>query len=258
MIEEYKQLTSEIDRFSEFLEYLSIKQIGLDNQEYAIINCNILEHDEFDSLFKSLKSNLVIMLYNLVEATVRVSMNNYYDNFNNKENNYFLSAEKIKKIWIKYSSQSFKENFIQQQVFEMIETAINNEIAISLDFSKFHLSGNADVSEIKEILKEHGIEYEESVFKVFGGSLKSVKDMRNSLAHGNISFEDNGKNLTINDVLRYKEQTYQCLEYFMQIVENFIDNAKDTKLRKNTYPIKRIHKKNRRKTFKSMNWRKRL
>ena len=85
---------------------------------------------------KSLKSNLVIMLYNLVEATVRVSMNNYYDNFNNKENNYFLSAEKIKKIWIKYSSQSFKENFIQQQVFEMIETAINNEIAISLDFSK--------------------------------------------------------------------------------------------------------------------------
>ena len=52
MIEEYKQLTSEIDRFSEFLEYLSIKQIGLDNQEYAIINCNILEHDDFASLFK--------------------------------------------------------------------------------------------------------------------------------------------------------------------------------------------------------------
>lgn len=94
MIEEYKQLTSEIDRFSEFLEYLSIKQIGLDNQEYAIINCNILEHDEFDSLFKSLKSNLVIMLYNLVEATVRVSMNNYYDNFNNKENNYFYQQKK--------------------------------------------------------------------------------------------------------------------------------------------------------------------
>lgn len=44
--------------------------------------------------------------------------------------------------------------------------------------------------------------------------------MRNSLAHGNISFEENGKKLTVGDISKYKNETYLCLEYFMEVVQN--------------------------------------
>ncbi|MZU11605.1 hypothetical protein GUI51_05530 [Enterococcus mundtii] len=91
-----------------------------------------------------------------------------------------------------------------------------------MSFENFSLSGNADLREIKEIMKNHGIEYDERNFKTFGGSLKSIKDMRNSLAHGNVSFQDNGRELTISELKDYQSQTYQCLKYFMDTVEDNI------------------------------------
>ncbi|AGV74224.1 MAE_28990/MAE_18760 family HEPN-like nuclease [Lactococcus cremoris] len=225
MNEEFEKLKGEIDRFYNFLEYLSLRQIGLGNDEYKVVDCNILEKEEFDSLFKSMKSNLVIMLYNLVESTVRLTMYGYYDNFNNTKKAYKNVTEEVRKVWIKYSSKTFNENKIQQQVFEMIESAIDKEYFLELDSQKFHLSGNADTQEIKEILKVHGLKYDETNFKNCGWSLKSIKDMRNSLAHGNISFEDNGKTLAISDIKLYKEQTYECLTYFMEVVDNAISTS---------------------------------
>ena len=112
-------------------------------------------------------------------------------------------------------------NQIAEQIFEMVENSIGNEYSLALDFDKdFSLSGNADVREIKSILEMHGLRYEDSQFKEYGGSLRTIKDMRNRLAHGNISFEDNGKDLTISDLEQYKEQTYQCVECFMDIVNS--------------------------------------
>ncbi len=221
MRDNYKKLTTEIDRFFDLLSFLSEIQIGIRNSgTYSVIDCEIRDKDEFDLLFKSLKSNLIIMLYNLVESTVRLSMNAYYDDFNSKMKNYTTAIDEIRKLWVKYGATSFKENQINNQVFGLIEQAIDKEYYIYLDFEKFHLSGNADLKEIKSILSFHGISYEESEFKTYGGSLRSIKEMRNSLAHGNVSFEDNGRNLAISDIQKYKEQTYSCLEYFMSIVKN--------------------------------------
>ena len=98
-----------------------------------------------------------------------------------------------------------------------------NDEGKKIDFEQFNLSGNADLKEIKDIMKIHGIGYEEKEFKTFGGSLKSIKDMRNSLAHGNISFQDNGRGLSVSELEEYKEQTYSCLDYFMRTVEENID-----------------------------------
>ncbi|WP_376716892.1 hypothetical protein [Enterococcus hulanensis] len=47
--------------------------------------------------------------------------------------------------------------------------------------------------------------------------------MRNSLAHGNISFQDNGRRLSVLELEEYKEQTYLFLDYFMRTVEENMD-----------------------------------
>ncbi|WP_159592417.1 MAE_28990/MAE_18760 family HEPN-like nuclease [Streptococcus halichoeri] len=218
---EYEKLKQETNRFVAFLGQLECSLIGFHSEECRSFKVEVLDRDEADSIFKAMKSNATIMLYNLVEACVRSTMSNYYVKFNYSRRSYTETVKQLKKLWIQHSTKEFTESNMSKNIFEMIEKAMDNEYTVSLDFEKyFSLSGNADLREIKSILDKHGISYESSEFKNYGGALKSIKDMRNSLAHGNISFEENGKNLTVNDISQYKDQTYLCLEYFMDVVES--------------------------------------
>lgn len=217
---EYDKLKQEIDRFIEFLIHIEHSLIGFYDEECQSFKVKILDEDEADSVFKAMKSNAIIMLYNLVEACVRSTMRGYYENFNQSRSSYTRTITELKRLWIQYSTKIFNENNVSQNVFNMIENAVSDEYIISLDFKNFSLSGNADLREIKSVLEKHGITYESNEFQNCGGALKSIKDMRNSLAHGNISFEDNGKNLAVSDISKYKDETYLCLEYFMQVVKN--------------------------------------
>lgn len=215
----FDKLTKEIDLFLDLLKYFENKLIGYD-EKCSILSVEIVDKDEYEAVFKSLKSNVILMLYNLVESTIRLTMNNYYDRFNNRNISYKHLVEDIKKTWIRQSLGAKQKNdSIQKNIYSMIEIAISENAPIHIDFESFSLSGNADLREIKDILKTHGINYKEDEFKTFGGSLKSIKDMRNSLAHGNISFQDNGRILSVSELYDYKEQAYLCLDYFMKIVE---------------------------------------
>ena len=218
---DYDKLKDEIDRFVNLLKYIENKLVGFPFENYYGLKIEIVDKDEVEAVFKSMKSNATIMLYNLVEATVRTTMNDYYTNFNNQQLSYSDTIIELKKLWIRNKSKNFNENNVSEQVFKMIERTIDTEYVISLDFDKdFSLSGNADVREIKSILKQHGLQYEDNILNNYGGALKTIKDMRNSLAHGNISFEDNGRRLTVNDLERYKDQTFECIEYFIEIVNS--------------------------------------
>lgn len=222
MKKNFEKLVKEIDLFLELLEYMENQLIGFEN-DCSILVLEIVDRDKCEAIFKSLKSNVILMMYNLIESTVRITMNAYYDEFNDKKLSYKSLVEEIKKTWIKQSLGMVKNgDLIQKSIYQMIELAVEEESTVEISFEHFTLSGNADLREIKEIMRNHGIEYDEKNFKTFGGSLKSIKDMRNSLAHGNVSFQDNGRELTISELKDYQSQTYQCLNYFMDTVENNI------------------------------------
>lgn len=216
---EYEKLKQEIDRFIDFLIHLEHSIIGIDSNDCQSFKVNVLDKDEAESVFKSMKSNAMIMLYNLVEACVRITMSSYYEKFNNSSYSYVQTNEELKKLWVKHNTKTFHESNISKSIFDMIESVIDDEHKVSLDFENFTLSGNADLRELKSILKNHGIGYDSEKFKSYGGALKSIKNMRNSLAHGNISFEENGKKLAVDDISQYKTETYLCLEYFMKVVQ---------------------------------------
>ena len=222
MKKNFEKLVKEIDLFLELLEYMENQLIGFEN-DCSILVLEIVDRDKCEAIFKSLKSNVILMMYNLIESTVRITMNAYYDEFNDKKLSYKSLVEEIKKTWIKQSLGMVKNgDSIQKSIYQIIELAVEEESTVEISFEHFTLSGNADLREIKEIMRNHGIEYDEKNFKTFGGSLKSIKDMRNSLAHGNVSFQDNGRELTISELKDYQSQTYQCLNYFMDTVENNI------------------------------------
>ncbi|WP_297968373.1 MAE_28990/MAE_18760 family HEPN-like nuclease [uncultured Anaerovibrio sp.] len=77
-------------------------------------------------------------------------------------------------------------------------------------------SGNLDARAIRDILERWGI-YKD--FHMQGEEkLLVVKNHRNTLAHGDRSFKEIGRDYTISDL---KEYTTYCYNYLIELVKQF-------------------------------------
>lgn len=101
MRKNFEKLTKEIDLFLDLLKYFENKLIGYE-VDCSILSIDIVDKDEYEAVFKSLKSNVILMLYNLVESTVRLTMNSYYDSVNDRKLGYQNLIEEVKKIWMEW------------------------------------------------------------------------------------------------------------------------------------------------------------
>ena len=54
-------------------------------------------------------------------------------------------------------------------------------------------------------------------------ALEYVKDLRNKLAHGSISFEQSGENVTVQDLLDLKNRTVNYLREVIQSFKKYVD-----------------------------------
>nr|WP_321291739.1 MAE_28990/MAE_18760 family HEPN-like nuclease [uncultured Trichococcus sp.] len=175
-----------------------------------------------------LKSNSFIMMYNIIESTIKNTIDHMYNEINNKSMRYIDVCGEIRKIWFNYH---FKENNnIVLDKFKGISQKIVDDIIaenkIILDFDKFKLSGNADLRKIKDIFSEHGVAIDASKTSSQGSSLITIKEKRNSLAHGNESFIESAKDFSEKDIQKFSNHVFSILEYIMDVVDNYIDNEK--------------------------------
>lgn len=240
LMTEYEKLKMEINHFINVISIYEKSIMGIPNvlnnlfeiriesisedlfeQEYRL---QIKNRDNFEAIVKIMKSNSILMLYNLVESTIRVSMLDYYSCLNDKQLSFSQAIESIQKLWVKNHLNQTNSNELNQKVFNLILNVINNNYSVEIERESFHLSGNADVKEMKRILETHGITYNNDSFRDFGGALLTIKNKRNYLAHGNISFEDNGGRFSIQDINELKDKTYQCLDYFISLINSAITN----------------------------------
>lgn len=240
LMTEYEKLKMEINHFINVINIYENSIMGIPNvlnnlfeiqiesipkdlfeQEYRL---QIKNRDNFEAIVKIMKSNSILMLYNLVESTIRVSMLDYYSSLNDKQLSFSQAIESIQKLWVKNHLNQINSNELNQEVFNLILNVINNNYSVEIERESFHLSGNADVKEMKRILETHGITYNNDSFRDFGGALFTIKNKRNYLAHGNISFEDNGGQFSIQEINELKNKTYQCLDYFISLINSAIIN----------------------------------
>lgn len=240
LMTEYEKLKMEINHFINVINIYENSIMGIPNvlnnlfeiqiesspedlfeREYRL---QIKDRDNFEAIVKIMKSNSILMLYNLVESTIRVSMLDYYSSLNDKQLSFSQAIESIQKLWVKNHLNQINSNELNQEVFNLILNVINNNYSVEIERESFHLSGNADVKEMKRILETHGITYNNDSFRDFGGALFTIKNKRNYLAHGNISFEDNGGQFSIQEINELKNKTYQCLDYFISLINSAIIN----------------------------------
>lgn len=151
-----------------------------------------------------LKSNAYMMMYNMIESTVRSSIYSLYDEIRTSNVKYKDVTEPIRKLWRKSNFTDLDKgnanvDKYKQTANNMINSVLNSEKIILSDKS-FQLSGNADFESILQAMQNHDIKLETSDIGPYRNELRRIRTTRNNLAHGNISFIESARDSTVTDI----------------------------------------------------------
>ena len=170
-------------------------------------------------LIKTMKASGFLLLYNLVEATMRNAIEAIFDELRGKGISYDQISPKLKKIVLRNLK---KRN--PDKIFLSI-TAISIDI-IAAGFDKQDLfSGNIDGLKIRKTATEYGFSHSTDYAKTGDGSdLLTIRTNRNDLAHGVKSFEEVGRDKTANELLKIKNKVVRYLKQILQNIEQYLSN----------------------------------
>ena len=178
-------------------------------------------------LFKIMKSNFILMLYNLVESTVSTGMLEIYESIKNESCSYKNMVQELQTIWrdakVKqvYSSSTELKTYTNR-VKEIVDN-ITTSAPFVLEKGMLNINGNLNAGRIKHICDDHKIRY--SVVDD-DNKLEEVRRQRNSLAHGDESFSQCARDLTLSDLESIKDIIVSFLRGIIQGMEDYCDNKK--------------------------------
>lgn len=189
------------DRKSEIEFYYSV-MVDIDNNSNDTLRT--VDNQRF---FRIMKSNFLLMLYNLVEATFTTGMLEIYDQLKSDGCSYANVIDEIQNIWrdykIKevYKSDSSLSTYTKRVQGIVLDITQNTPLVLSK--SMMGINGNLNARQIKAICDKHRIRYCVSDDQLV---LEKVKKKRNSLAHGDESFSVCARDLTILDLESIKDK----------------------------------------------------
>lgn len=172
-----------------------------------------IETIDNNRLVKIMKSNLLLMLYNLVEACVVSGMMEIYEELKNDGCSYNSVISEIQNIWAKNEINEIygptTERIAYENRVQRIIQNITSESPIILSRDALGVSGNLNAKKIKEICDRHRIRYR---LETRGELLERVKLERNNLAHGDVSFSDCARNLSLSDLETIKNEVFLFID----------------------------------------------
>lgn len=211
------------DMFEERIEEIELYYIALKELQELQLNGTSNSEYSSDEFLKILKANALLMIYNLVESTVMGGILEIYDKFKQDGFTYSTVSKEIKDIWFSYKFKQVYDttahyHSYREKALEIVNAIMVGEI-IELDRKAADISGNLDAQQIRNVCKEHGIQFTTEESCRGGVVLQTVKDRRNDLAHGTLSFAECGRDYTVNDLESIKDETVIFLRGLLEGME---------------------------------------
>ncbi len=189
-------------------------------EEVELLICELQQLDNKGGnvkLIGVLKSTVVMMLYNVIESMISSVLHEVHDHVSVVEYNKLKG--KLKELFVGYHIvTNTKENA------RKIDSIVSDDLRFPSfgDYSdKMKLfSGNLDARKIDNILNKYGIG------RIVGESkekLLFVKNQRNKLAHGEISYIEACRDKTLNEIIEYKVSVNDVLNEVIRSAERYID-----------------------------------
>jgi hypothetical protein len=167
------------------------------------------------------------MIYNLIEACVIGGLCEIYESIKNNSVVYSELIEEIQSIWSNYKigevylSNSGRKAY-EKCVRNIIDDVVFNK-PIELTKHAIKHGGNLDAETIKKLCDKHKIRYSVSDDK---GYLSTVKKSRNSLAHGDMSFVDCSRDISLQDLKNIKDGVKQFINEILSGMQDYYDNRR--------------------------------
>lgn len=225
---------------------IGLRKIFFDDESEIELNSFLSENGNFNidtELVKILKSNSILLLYNLIEGTINSIMNEYFGSISNVGAKYKEFSIPIKKTWLKYKHKSFgtstkkTDDYIIGAIESILEEVVNiepkeikdsqigtkiirNYDAYSAEIRTNEFSGNLDARKIKKIFKLYGLPQTDQDCN----SMVRVKNKRNSLAHGNENFAKAGSDFTVEELFKINKEITEFLKELLSETEVFIND----------------------------------
>ncbi|NEP78553.1 MAG: hypothetical protein F6K39_10405 [Okeania sp. SIO3B3] len=215
LFQDFKERSKEVSKYFIFLKNLEQGTIKL-----AMEGKGKPKIKEIDSeLIKTLKASAFLLLYNLVESTMRNVIEAIFDELQNQGVSFDKIRPELKKI-VLYNLKRRNPDKVLQKIID-----ISLDI-ITAGFDKEELfSGNIDARLIKDTAKKYGFSWQTDYKKTSDGSdLLTVKDNRNNLAHGIKSFAEVGKEKTADELIEIKNKVIKYLRQILKNIEIYINN----------------------------------
>ncbi len=186
-----------------------------------------IQTSDNNRLIKIMKSNLLLMLYNLVEACVVSGMMEIYEELKYDKCSYNSVIKEIQNLWAKCQINEIygpttNRSAYEKRVQQIIQNITSGSI-ISLSRDALGISGNLNAKKIKEICDSHGIKCK---LKTSGESLERVKLERNKLAHGDVSFSVCTKELSLCDLKTIKDEVFLFIDGILNGMKDYYDGKK--------------------------------
>lgn len=223
----FNERKCEINDFIELLKFLELKENSTD--EDGVSDFSKFFHlgekrvnVSFQRMINIMKSNLSLMIYNIIEFTVANLIDNIYEEIRIHNLSYLDVNDSIKKLWRKTILKATNDPNANMSTFmkkneEIIDKIIHNSV-IDLQSRSTLPAGNLDGPKIKETLERHGINMHCSNYRPI--ILENIKTQRNDLAHGSVSFVDALRDSTISNIENDASVTIAFLEELMMLVSN--------------------------------------
>lgn len=181
----------------------------------------------YQSMINIMKSNVALMIYNIIEFTVSGLIDVIYDAIRNQELSYIDVNDSIQQLWRKTMLSATKDPNANYNTFlrkseEMIDYILNKK-TLDLQTRNILRVGNLDGVKIKDSLEAHGVTFP-SRDNYRPDKLNFIKTKRNELAHGAISFTEALRDRAIKDISDDNEIIFSFLKDLIETVENYHDN----------------------------------
>lgn len=172
---------------------------------------------------KCMRSHAVLMLYNIVEATVVECILAIFDSIKDDHLKYHELEDSLRDQWLR--SMMTTSDTIKTRIARTKEIIgnINSDIFFNNAIGRFN--GNVDLRTILNVCKDFKLQLRSIPNKdEVATTLKAIKDARNHLAHGDVSYSNFGSNILLSDIVKYKTHTLNFLSFFINRVEEYISN----------------------------------
>lgn len=176
-------------------------------------------------ILRILKANFFLLLYNLVEASVRDGFLSVYNAVQADGCSVTNLTPALRRLWIdgefaKLSPGSANHDSYRDVARRLVQ-AVADDIQADLDVAMLRFGGNLDAARIRDVCAAHGVSYKTARRTKGGEKLLVVKNKRNALAHGDLSFVECGRDFTVAQLGEIKHEAVLYLKAILRNIDTF-------------------------------------